>query len=182
MSNDEITAPPDELQILNGGVELDVVKIDAGSERVKVRQLPIALVGQWGTNQNDEAFIVELLCDRIDKSTQHHLQHARMAEFRVLQMLQSAKLDEMGPIETRLQSLRTEIAALETKPRWSDTITHESAAQIRALGERLNKKKFVDQTKRNTSAAKNLLTEMSGSAAQNSSSPSQPSDTSSPAT
>jgi hypothetical protein len=37
----------EELAVLNGGVEIDVEKIDGSLETVTVRQLPISLVGQW---------------------------------------------------------------------------------------------------------------------------------------
>jgi hypothetical protein len=168
----------EELAVLNGGVEVDVEKIDGSLETVTVRQLPISLVGQWRDSQADEAFIVELLCDRFDKSTQHHLAHARMSELRVMQMLRSAPFDQLEPIEKRLQALRTEIAALEQKPRWSDSLKHESVARIRELGHRLNKKKAVDQIKRQTAAAKDLLAETNGSESSNSSSQSRESATS----
>jgi hypothetical protein len=148
-----------EPEILNGGIELDVVKIDGSSEKVKVRQLPISLIGEWGRNQggDNEAYLIELLCDKVDRTTSFHLQNARMIEMRVMQILQQADFKQMEPIEIRLKAIREEIAALEGKPRWSDELTHESVAQIRELGERLNKKKYADRILRTAEGAKALL-------------------------
>lgn len=189
--NQSATAPPEnggaapasaspvtELQILNGGIEIEAIKIDGSSEKVKVRQLPISneQLGAWGRVQDDEAYLVELLCDRLDRTTAFHLQNARMVEMRVLQILQQAPFEQTEAIEKRLIAIREEIAKHEAKPRWSDTLTHESVAQIRELGERLNKKKFVDQTNRTTTASKNLLATMTPPAK----SPSESSSSASP--
>jgi ABC-type dipeptide/oligopeptide/nickel transport system ATPase component len=151
-------AEPTELQILNGGIEINVVKIDGSSEKVKVRQLPISLIGEWGRNQGgeNEAYLIELLCDRVDRTTAYHLQNQRMIEMRTMQILQQAPFEQMEPIEKRLVQVREMIAKHEAKERWSDTVTHESVARIRELGERLNKKKYADQILRTTSGAKAL--------------------------
>src|SRR4051812_35160459 len=95
---------PTEVQVLNGGIEIDVVKIDGTSEKVKVRQLPISLIGEWGRNQagENEADLIELLCDKIDRTTAFHLQNERMTEMRVLQILQQAPLEQIEAIEKRL--------------------------------------------------------------------------------
>jgi hypothetical protein len=163
-------AAPTELQVINGGIEIDAVKIDASSERVKVRQLPISLLGEWGRSQGDEAYLIELLCDKLDRTAFHHLTNARMTEVRVLQILQQADFKQIEQIEKRLIAIRDEIAKHEAKPRWSDTLTHETVAQIRELGERLNKKKFADQTTRTTNSAKALVEMMMPSASPTSSS------------
>jgi len=177
--NQSVTAPPflggavpSELQIINGGIEIDAVKIDGGSERVKVRQLPIALLGEWSKSQGDEAHLVELLCDKLDRTTVYHLANARMTEMRVLTILQQAPFAQIEEIEKRLIAIREEIARHEAKPRWSDTLTHETAAEIRTLGESLNKKKFAEQTKRTETASKALLEAMNLSPSLTSSSPS----------
>lgn len=187
--NSSSSAPPEnggadpgavsELQVLNGGIEIDVVKIDGSSEKVKVRQLPISLIGEWGHNQGaeNEAYLVELLCDKVDRSRVYNLRNARMTEVRVMQILQQADFKQLADVERRLASLRDEIEALEAKERWSDTITDESAAAIRELGKRLNKKKFIAQTTRTEKDATDLLETMSpkpaaGSDSPNSSSPS----------
>lgn len=151
------TEAPSELEIINGGIELDVVKIDGGSERVKVLQLPISRIGEWGNCQGDEAYLIELLCDKLDRSTAHNLTNARLSEMRVQTILFQAPLEQIDAIEKRLAAIRTEIASMEAKTRWSDTVTHESAAQIREIGFRLNKKKFTDQTNRTTTDSQALL-------------------------
>ncbi len=169
-------ADPTELQVLNGGIEIEVVKIDGSAEKVKVRQLPISLIGEWGRNQGaeNEAYLVELLCDKVDRATEYNLRNARLTEIRVLQILQQAEFKQMAAIELRLRGIRTEIARLEEKvaARWSDTITDESAAEIRDLGKRLNKKKFVAQTNRTATDAKELLETMSPKPPAGSDSPS----------
>lgn len=172
------TAEPSELQIINGGIEITVTKIDASSEKVKVRQLPISLIGQWGQNQGSEfeAYLVELLCDKIDSATVYHLQNARMIDIRVLQILQQAPFDQIDAIEKRLRAVREEIAKHEATTRWSDTLTHESVAQIREVGEQLNKKKYARQIERATKSSTAILETLPKSADQNSFSPSPPSD------
>lgn len=167
-------APPvTELQVLNGGVEIDAALIDGTSERVKVRQLPIALQHQYGLNQGaaNEAYLIELLCDRLDRTTTHHLSNAYLAEMRVREILRQASFAQLEEIEKRLSAIRTEIAAFEAKPRWSDKITYETAVLIRELGERLNKKKFVDQQTRTLEASGTLLEMLKQSASPTSSSP-----------
>jgi hypothetical protein len=163
---------PNELEILNGGVEITVVKIDGSQEQVKVRQLPISLMGEWGRCQGDEAHLIELLCDRLDRTAFYHLTNARMTEMRVQSILQQASFAQIEAIEKRLIAIREEIARHESKPRWSDALTHESVAQIRELGERLNKKKFSDQSKRMTASSKALLEMMAPLASPTSLSPS----------
>ena len=154
--NESSPAPPEnggaevtELQILNGGIEIEVVKIDGGQEKVKVRQLPISVLGEWGRNQGGEAeaYLVELLCDKVDRTTVHHLQNALMIEMRVQQILMQAPVEQIEPIEKRLTAIREEIAKHQAKPRWSDTLTHESVAKIRELGERLNKKNTSNRSR-----------------------------------
>jgi hypothetical protein len=165
--------PATELQILNGGIEIDAVKIDGSQEKVKVRQLPPRLLGEWGNCQGDEAYLVELLCDKLDRSRDYHLVNARMTEMRVQMILQQADFKQIEAIETRLKAIRNEITALEAKPRWSDTLTYESVVEIREIGMRLNKKKLVEQTNRTTTAAQELLEMMpQKSASPSSSSPS----------
>jgi hypothetical protein len=155
---DPPSSPPvSELTVLNGGIEIYAVKIDGGQEKVKVRQLPISLVGEWGRSQGDEAHLVELLCDKLDRTTSFHLQNARLIEMRLQMILQQAPFEQTEAIEKRLIAIREEIAKHEAKPRWSDTLTHETVAKIRELGELLNKKKFVEQTNRTTTASKALL-------------------------
>jgi hypothetical protein len=67
---------------------------------------------------------------------------------------------QIEALEKSLAQRRVEIEALEANPRWSDSLTHESAAEIRAIGFRLNKKKFLQQMTRNAEAAVALLAEM----------------------
>lgn len=50
----------DQLAILNGGVEIEVTKIDSSKERVKVRQLPIRLIPEWMANLGNEPRLIEL--------------------------------------------------------------------------------------------------------------------------
>jgi hypothetical protein len=169
-----------DAQILNGGIEIEVAKIDGSLEKVKVRQLPISIVGEWGHNQSgeNEAYLIELLCDKVDRATTFHLRNAQVAEMRVLQILQQAPFEQIEPIQKRLAAIRQEIAQHEAKPRWSDSLTHESAAAIREFGERLNKKKYVDQITRTANSAKTLLETLPKSPEPSSSSPSPASDAS----
>jgi hypothetical protein len=165
----------DELAVLNGGVEIDVEKIDGSFETVQVRQLPSALLPQWWNpdNQRDEAFIVELLCDKIDRTTQYNLANTRLMLIRVQSMLRSAPASQLNSLRDRLDKLVAEIEALEKKQRWSDTLTHESVAQIRSLGLRLNKKKAAEQMKRQAETSEEIVAEMKALGITNSSSPSQ---------
>lgn len=178
------TAEPSELEIINGGIEIEAIKIDRSAEKVKVRQLPVSLLGEWGRNQGseNEAYLVELLCDKLDRGLDYNLRNARMTEMRVLQLLEQAPFEQIETIEKRLKAIRAEIEALENKPRWSDTLTDESVARIRDLGKLLNKKKFVAQMNRTMTDAKEMMETMTPapeqSASENSSSPSQPSGTS----
>lgn len=54
----------DQLTILNGGVEIDVTRIDGSKERAKVRQLPLRLIPQWTQELMNEPKLVELYVER----------------------------------------------------------------------------------------------------------------------
>jgi len=166
-----------EEQILNGGIEINVIKIDGSSEKVKVRQLPISLTKRWAQleSQADEAGLVELLCDKIDRTTEHHINNLRLVEMRTQSILLQADIKQIEGIEKYLVRVREDLAKHEAKPRWSDSLTHESIAEIRTLGIRLNKKKYVDQLARNSAAAAAILEAWPASLGPNSSSPSAPS-------
>jgi len=170
-------APITDLQIIGGGIDIDAVKIDGTLEKVKVRQLPIALLGEWGNSQGqeNEAYLIELLCDRVDRATSYHLTNARLAEMRVQSILFQAPIEQIEAIQKRLSAIREEIAQHEAKPRWSDTLTHETVERIREIGELLNKKKFSSQTLRATASSKAILETMGASASSTSSAPSPPS-------
>jgi hypothetical protein len=96
------TAEPNDLEILNGGIEITVVKIDGSQEQVKVRQLPMSLVSEWGSMQGDEAGLIDLLCGQRDRSFQWRLRNAQALELRLLDMLQRAEFSQLDNIEKRL--------------------------------------------------------------------------------
>jgi hypothetical protein len=133
---------PTGLEVLNGGIEITAVKIDGSQEQVKVRQLPISLVSEWGNMQGDEAGLTDLLCGKRDRSLQWRQRNAHALELRLLDMLQRAEFEQLDKIEKRLAEARAEVASLEEKEHWSDSLTEESIIEIRELGDRLNSKRF----------------------------------------
>ncbi len=53
-----------QLIILNGGIEIEVTNLASEKETVKVRQLPLRKLGDYGLKQGDEGALIELFCDR----------------------------------------------------------------------------------------------------------------------
>lgn len=162
---------PNELDVLNGGVEITVTKIDGSSEQVKVRQLPMSLVGEWGRMQGDEAGLVDLLCDKRDRSLQWRVRNARALEIRLHELLRAAEFSQIEKIEKRLSDARTEITRLEQEEHWSDSLTEESIVEIRELGDRLNSKRFgrwATRTRESTGRVMKEAIPMTASLSQNS--------------
>lgn len=56
---DDIATNP--LVILNGGVEIEVTRLDGTPDLVKVRQLPLRHMAKYGDIQGDEGKIIELV-------------------------------------------------------------------------------------------------------------------------
>jgi hypothetical protein len=139
-------------QVINGGIEIEVQKINGSVEKVKVRQLPQRFIPDYGRLGDNESDLVELLCDKIDNSTGYHMRNAIIIEQRLLEIQKTAVLEQMPKIEERLQKVRTEIAALEKTAHWSDSLTEESMLLVIDFGKRLNQKKFLDWAKRRSDA------------------------------
>jgi hypothetical protein len=136
------SAAQNELEVLNGGVEITVTKIDGSSEQVKVRQLPMSLVGEWGSMQGDEAGLIDLLCGKRDRALQWRVRNAHSLEMRLHELLRTAEVTQVDKIEKRLAEARAEITRLDQEGHWSDSLTEESIIEIRELGDRLNSKRF----------------------------------------
>lgn len=171
-----------EEEIIAGGVDYDAVKIDGTSEKVFVRQLPFSLIPEFGNLQGDEAALIELLCDKSDRSAVYHINNLRAAEYRVQQLMAKAAFEQIEAYEKRLISIRDQITAQEKKQRWSDSLTEEAGVKILELGARLNKKKFERWTKRRAQAAREMAKSAAASLQESSSSSSPASATETSAT
>ena len=53
-----------DLVIINGGVEITVMRLDGAEETVKVRQVPLRHMAQYGSAQGDEAKIIEVVTNK----------------------------------------------------------------------------------------------------------------------
>ena len=160
--------PASEIEIIAGGVTITVRKIDGSQEQVKVRQLPMRLVPEWAALQGQEADLVELLCDKQDRSAQWRLRNARMSEERLLQLLRNASAEQVPPINEQLRKLRAEIDEIEAGEHWSDGLTEESMVEILKLGEQLNRPRFGRWAKRRAEATGRMMKETQGSLSGNS--------------
>lgn len=162
---------PTDLEILKGGVEIDVVKIDKSSERVKVRILPYDKRQTYGDLMlnRDEASLAELLCGKSDRTSVFNLQNALGHEQRLLTLLRDTPPDKAGEVEQRLTKVREEISSLESKPRWANTLTEASMEEILSIGERLNAKNHARFVARREAAAGRMFNQVKESQEKSSS-------------
>ena len=168
---------PNELEVIDGGVTITVHKTDGCQEQVKVRQLPIRLLEEWGRS-GDQAEIAELLCDKIDRHTLWHLRNARSTEIRLLELLRGAPFEQIGAVEERLAAVRTEIERHEDGAHWSDQLTQESIIEIIELGDRLNRPRLARWAETQAKTIGQKMKTLMESLSANSSSASQLSNTS----
>ena len=138
----EAAPEPTELQVLGGGVEITVTKIDQSSEAVKVRQLPWRDLPSFGSLQGDEAALAEFLCGKQRTGVTERLRNAHITEYRLTELIRQAEFEQIPAIEKELNRVRTEIEELEKNEHWSDSLTEESLVAILDLGMRLNEKRF----------------------------------------
>lgn len=156
---------PTEMEILAGGVDSEVVKIDKTSERVKVKLLVWSELPEYGAfvSNRDEASQAELLCGKIDKSRNYNLSNARSTEQRFLGLLRETPIDKQEDVEKRLNNVREEIKALEAKARWADQLSESSLIELLKTGARLNAKRYGRWLARTNAATGLMLKEVTAS-------------------
>jgi hypothetical protein len=126
-----------------GDAEITVHKIDGTEEEVKVRQLPVRLLEDWGRLQSQEGELVELLCGKQNGNAIWNIENERAVETRLLALLRQSPFDQIEFIEKRLIQTREAIAKHESAAHWSDSLTDESIFAIIDLGNQLNAKRFT---------------------------------------
>ncbi|MGI9171915.1 MAG: hypothetical protein ACR2F0_01215 [Chthoniobacterales bacterium] len=154
--------PPEltELEIINGGVVITVVKTDGSQEQIKVRQLPIGDLPEYAQLHGDERALVELLAGKQDRSVVWKLRNARATEERFLALLANASFEQTAVLEKELVRVRGEIGGMESAERWADNLSEDSFVKILEEGERLNAKRFGRWAKRRREATGRMMKEV----------------------
>ena len=162
---------PSELEILAGGAEINALKIDKSIEKVKVRILDYDKLQSYGdlTLNRDETSIAELLCGKSDHTNIYAMAGARAHEQRLLDLMRETPFEKQSEVETKLAKVHDEIAALDSRPRWGNTLTEESLGQVLQLGERLNAKRHGRFVARREAATGRMLNQVKASQDGNSS-------------
>jgi hypothetical protein len=142
MSEQNVTS--DGLAIVLGAVEIEVeFRGDGSKEKVQVRQLPIRLLNDWSHMLGDEASLVELYCDKIDKVRRAQLLKLSGETLALMRLQQNCtNRDELDKITSELAMNRSEIEKLNELQRWDDKLTPASHDRIVKIGYELNRPRF----------------------------------------
>lgn len=141
----EQTSPtgPTEMEILNGGVLVEIIKSNGSVEQVKVRQLPIGDMPEYGGLQGNERALIELLCGKQNRALSIRLRNAHLTEERLQGLLATATLENTIAIEKEMKRVAEEIAKMQAEATdFADSLTEESFVKILEEGERLNLPRF----------------------------------------
>ncbi len=126
-----------------GGIEITIKKRSGAEEKVKVRQLPVRLLNDWSMSIGDEATLVELYCDKIDKQREAELRKLGGEALALFQKLNSGQSgSDLEKISGELAMTRAKIDKLNSDARWDDELTPESHDEIVRLGYELNRPRF----------------------------------------
>lgn len=132
------------LQTALGAVEVDAKFRDGQSDKVKVRSLPIRLLGLWGECQGDEAALVELYCGELDEKKFRQMRNIQAQWYAVNELTKKAEnLKGLQEINAELARLNGEAEkVLESWDRWSDKLTPETHDKIFEAGEQINRPRY----------------------------------------
>lgn len=126
-----------------GAIEITVTKRNGAQEKVKVRQLPIRLLGEWSRVIEEESALVELYCDQIDRDRDSKLRKLGAEVVALYQQIQKGLSgEELEKVSNDLAMTRAEIDKITGAPRWDDELTPESHDEIVRIGYELNRPRF----------------------------------------
>jgi hypothetical protein len=131
------------LAAVNGSIEFTVTKRDGTNEKVRIQQLPIRLLGDWARLIDDEAALVELYCDKIDRDRAAKLLKLSGELNALSRMQQECKeAAELEKISGEVNMTRAELLKINGEPRWDDTLSPDSHDEIVKIGYELNRPRF----------------------------------------
>jgi hypothetical protein len=105
--------------------------------------LPIRLLSDWSRLAGDEAGLVELYCDKINKQAAEQLRKLRTEEFGVVQLIAKASdKEEVAKLSDELAMTRNKIDTLVAETSWDDQLTPDSHDEIIRIGRELNRPRF----------------------------------------